>query len=486
LKKFAGALFVGALALVGCGDDGEKASESTAPVTTGGSTASTPSTSLATVKAALDTAFGANGVAASPLSASEHDRFMAVAVAPDGKIYAAGFVSIAGDQAMAVARIDGATGKLDTTFGTNGYALANAAVGGKTSEAARSVAIQSDGKIVIGGVTEHDPKATGDAAKDTDIAVARFDTTGKLDPAFGKAGIAVIDVGAGKATSATAFVGDNGWGLGSTSDDRVVVFGSTLAAGANRVDSDYVLVGLTKAGALDTAFGTGGTVKVDSKGNGIDNPRTLVVQSDGKIVATGYSQDGDGIVSPHLIRTSTTGVLDAAFGTGGVATAKVLPGVAESYTVRQQGDKYVLGGYGRGADTAEKVDLIVYRFTGAGQLDSTFGTAGVTRIDIAKDDDRARNLLVLPDDRILATGSGKKTAADVDAMMVLLSKDGAPVTDFGTGGNLISDLGGPADAWYGVALSSDKKSVIVVGYKGASATSGGNDDAVVARVKIAA
>src|SRR5688500_7667727 len=299
------------------------------------------------------------------MSATEHDRFMAVAVAPDGKVYAAGFVSIAGDQAMAVARVD-AAGKLDTTFGTNGYAVANASVGGKTAEVARSIAIQSDGKIVIGGVTEHDPKATGDPAKDTDIAVARFDTGGKLDAAFGKAGIAVIDVGTGKATSATAFVGDNGWGIGSTSDDRVIIFGSTLGTGANRVDADFVLVGLTKAGVLDNSFGTGGTLKVDSKGNGVDTPRHMIVQSDGKIVATGYSADGDGVVSPYLIRTSSTGVLDSSFGTGGVASAKVLPGVAESYRVRQQGDKYVLAGYGRGADSAEKVDLIVYRFTAAG------------------------------------------------------------------------------------------------------------------------
>ena len=483
MKKFAGALFVGALALVGCGDDGEKASDSTTPPTS--TTASGPTTTAAPVKAGLDTSFGANGIAASALSSTEHDRFMAVAVASDGKVYAAGFVSLAGDQALAVARLD-ATGALDKTFGTNGYAVANASVGGKTVEVARAVAIQSDGKIVIGGPIEHDPKATGDAAKDTDIAVARFDNTGKLDSTFGKGGIAVIDLGIGKATSATAYVGDNPWGLGSLSDDRVVVFGSKLAAGTDRVDSDFVLVGLTKAGVLDTSFGTGGTVTVDSKGNGVDNPRNLIVQSDGKIVATGYSADGDGIVSPHLIRTSATGVLDTTFGTNGVASAKVLPGVAESYSVRQQGDKYVLAGYGRGADSAEKVDLIVYRFTAAGQWDSTFGTAGVTRIDIAKDDDRARNVMVLPDDRVLVAGSGKLTAPNVDAMLVLLSKDGAPVTDFGTGGNLISDLGGPADAWYGVALSSDKKSAIVVGYKGTSATSGGNDDAVVARVKIAA
>jgi uncharacterized delta-60 repeat protein len=387
-----------------------------------------------------------------------------------------------GDQVLAVARID-ASGKLDPTFGTNGYAVANAAVGGKTAEIARAIAIQPDGKIVIAGPAEHDPKATGDAAKDTDVAVARFDTTGKLDTTFGKAGIAVIDFGTGKATSSTAYVGDTSWGLG-VSGERVVVFGSKLAAGTDRVDTDYVLAGLTKTGVLDSTFGTGGTVTVDTKGNGVDNPRNLLVQSDGKIVATGYSRDGDGIVSPVLIRASATGQLDATFGTGGVATAKVLPGVAESYSVDQQGDDYVLAGYGRGPDATEKVDLIVYRFTGTGQWDSTFGTNGVTRVDIAKEDDRARDVIVLPDGRILATGSGKKTAANVDAMMTLLSKDGAPVTDFGTGGNILSDLGGPADAWYGVALSSDKKSVVVAGYKGTDTTSGGNDDAAVARLLI--
>jgi uncharacterized delta-60 repeat protein len=481
LKKLAGALFVGALALAGCGDDdGEASSETTAPVTSTSTTGST--TTAGPVKAGLDAAYGKQGVSATPLSTTEHDRFMAVAVAPDGKIYGAGFVNQGGDQAMAVARID-ATGALDKTFGTNGFAVANAAVGGKTAELARSVAIQSDGKIVIGGPIEHDTKATGDAAKDTDAAVARFDNTGKLDTTFGKGGIAIIDFGTGKATSATAYVGDTSWGLG-VAGDRVVVFGSKLAAGADRVDTDFVLAALNKDGVLDTTFGTGGMVTVDSKGNGVDNPRNLIVQSDGKIVATGYSRDGDGVVSPVLIRTSATGQLDSAFGTNGLATAKVLPGVAESYSLSQQGDKYVLAGYGRGADANEKVDLIVYRFTGAGQWDSTFGTNGITRIDIAKEDDRARTMTVLPDQRILAVGSGKQTAANIDGMLVLLSKDGAPVTDFGTGGNLISDLGGPADAWYGVAVSSDKKSVIVAGYKGTDAASGGNDDAVVARVLI--
>ena len=57
---------------------------------------------------ALDTALGTNGVSTLPLSASTHDRFMAVTVGADGKVYAAGYTTLDGDQAFAVARIDSA------------------------------------------------------------------------------------------------------------------------------------------------------------------------------------------------------------------------------------------------------------------------------------------------------------------------------------------------------------------------------------------
>jgi uncharacterized delta-60 repeat protein len=450
-----------ALALVGCG----------ALPRLGGAAGPIP---------ALDPTFGAAGIAALPLNVTTHDRFMAVAVGPDGKVYAAGYVIEGGDQVMALARLD-ASGALDKTFGKDGLAAVNASPGGKTGELARSVVVQPSGKIVIAGPAEHDVAATGDAARDTDVVVVRFDSTGKLDPGFGANGVARIDLGPGRVTTGTTFVGDNAWGLGSLADNRVVVFGSKLADGAGRTDGDFVVIGLTEAGALDGGFGAGGKVVVDLDKSG-DNPRTLKVQADGKIVATGYSAGADGVVTPVLIRLSAAGALDTTFGKNGVATTKILPGVAESYAVDLQGDSYVSVGYGRGADTAEKVDLIVERYKPDGSLDRSFGKDGLTRVDIAKDDDRARNLAVLPDGRVLAVGSGKKTPLNVDAMLVLLERDGAPVAGFGEGGALISDLGGTADAWYGVALSPDKKHVYVVGYKGTDGS--GNDDAVVARLKL--
>jgi uncharacterized delta-60 repeat protein len=208
-----------------------------------------------------------------------------------------------------------------------------------------------------------------------------------------------------------------------------------------------------------------------------------MVLPDGKILTSGYSSI-NGVIQPVLIRASATGVLDTTFGKGGVATAKVLDGVTEAYGASLQDGNYVLAGYGRGADTAEKVDLVVYRFTGSGTFDTTFGTSGVTRIDIAKDDDRARNVTVLPDGRILAVGSGKRTGTDIDGMLVLLDKNGARVSTFGENAALIKDLGGPADAFYGVSLSPDKKYVYIAGYKGTDATSGGNDDSVVARIQL--
>ena len=200
-------------------------------------------------------------------------------------------------------------------------------------------------------------------------------------------------------------------------------------------------------------------------------------------MATGYSSV-DGVVQPVLIRTSATGQLDSSFGTNGVATAKVLGGVAESYAVGFQGDSYISAGYGRGADTAEKVDMIVDRWNAKGEWDKAFGSEGLGKLDLAKEDDRARNVTVLADGRILAIGSGKLTATNVDSMVVLWTKEGKIDPAFGTNGYILSDLGGPADAWYGVAISPDGKTALIAGYKGTSADSGGNDDAVIARITL--
>lgn len=423
-----------------------------------------------------------DGVQPIPLAADAHDRLLAVTSGPDGSLYAAGWTSPGGDNSMVLAKI-GADGKLDQAFGQAGLAVVNAAVGGKTVEVARAVAVQPDGKILIAGPVEKDPKATGAAAKDTNIAVVRFDATGKPDPAFGKGGTAVIDLGPGKAVG-ESYVADNSWGMAALTGGRVVVFGSVAAKDRN--DADYAIVGLTNAGVLDSGFGTKGITTVDVKG-ATDNARGVVAQPDGKLVFAGYSRDSEGVINPVIIRTTADGKLDSGFGKDGVATDSVVPGgVAEAYAIALQGDKFVLAGYGRGASAEEKVDMMSMRFNADGSWDKTYGTDGLTRIDVAGDADRGRNIVVLPDGRILVAGSGSPEAGKSDGMVVLLEKDGKPASTFGAGGRALSDLGGPGDAWFGVTLAPDGKSATVVGYKGAdpAATDGSKDDAAIVRIKL--
>lgn len=480
MKRTVGLMLVGAMALAGCGAGKDSSS---------GGADGTPAQPASIT--GLDSSFGAAGVAPVPLAPADGDRLLSVTVGRDGRIYGVGFVSAAGDQSMAVARVT-ADGKLDPSFSDDGVATVNVAVGGKAVETSRGIGVQSSGKVVVAGVFEHDPAAEGDRARDTDIAISRLDATGTLDPTFGTGGTTKVDLStglilppaAGSTSTTNSVVGDTMYGLTVLPDDRLVAVGATPSKGEGRTDLDWALMMFTADGDLDPSFASGGVLTIDVNG-GHESPRQAVVQPDGKIVMSGYTRTTatPPVVVPSLVRVLPNGTLDSSFGTGGIAQAELLPAVAEAYEVGMQGDAYVITGYGR-ATPEEKVDLIAARFTANGTWDQTFGTGGLVRIDIAKEDDRGRDLVTLPDGRILIAGSGKPDATNINAMLVLLKEDGALDTAFGQGGILQVDLGGPSDSFYGVALTADGKHAMVAGYKGADPTTG--DDAVLARVAVSA
>jgi uncharacterized delta-60 repeat protein len=440
----------------------------------------------------LDQRFGYAGIASTPLSSVTADRFLAVTVGEDGQTYAAGFVTlgtdqaIATDQVMAVARI-APDGSLDQSFDGDGIGIVNVAVDGKTAEIARGLVVQSTGKVVVGGQMEHDPTATGDAAMDTDIALSRFGPDGTLDPTFGEGGTARFDLSSGVVlpptppSTTSGFRGDTMWGVTTLADDRIVVVAAKRAPGADRTDNDFALMLLTEDGDLDTDFGTGGIVTIDIDG-GNESPRQAVVQPDGMIVMAGYSSKS-GVVIPQLVRVDDSGELDPGFGAGGIASAQLLPAVAEAYDVAMQGDNFIITGYGR-ASATEEVDLIAARFKANGAWDRSFGNDGLVRIDIAGEADRGRDLVVFSDGRVLIAGSGKPSAADINGMIVMLNRNGSLDRSFGRDGILMVDLGGPADSFFGSALTADGKKAMVAGYRGSDLASvAPGDDARVVRVR---
>ena len=118
-----------------------------------------------------------------------------VAIDKQARILAAGdaFVGFgAGGFDVAVTRyLPGGT--LDGTFGTDGVVFANLGPGDSDDDA-QGVAVQHDGKILVGGSAA--PTAF---TLDSDFAVARFLPSGALDPSFGDGGIAITPTAPGTA-----------------------------------------------------------------------------------------------------------------------------------------------------------------------------------------------------------------------------------------------------------------------------------------------
>jgi len=183
-------------------------------------------------------------------------------------------------------------------------------------------------------------------------------------------------------------------------------------------------------------------------------------------------------VGPNISESPKAGALDPAFGDSGIAVRPMLRNVAEAYSVVLAGNRLVSTGYGK--DTAEaKVDLIANGFTLDGALHRSFGTNGVTRVDVAGDDDRGRNLVAPPDGRSVLVGSGKPGGADIDAMVVRLTPAGESDPGYGQGGRKLFDVGGPNDALFGVAVSPDGSRVAAVGYLGRDTGGDEKDDGAV-------
>lgn len=134
----------------------------------------------------LDDTFGTDGIVITPVGPGE-DIPNAVVRQPDGKLLVVGHSNNGANNDIALVRYL-EDGTLDDTFGIGGIVTTPV---GSANEAASSVALQSDGKIVIAGNAN---------VGTTDPVVARYESDGTLDASFGSGGIVVVPVGSGTDT----------------------------------------------------------------------------------------------------------------------------------------------------------------------------------------------------------------------------------------------------------------------------------------------
>jgi len=130
----------------------------------------------------VDTGFGINGLVLADFG-NMSNYGNAVAIQPDGKIAVAGYSVdlINFDKEFTVARFN-ANGSVDSTFGSGGGVITEFDAVNNTPDEGRSIALQSDGKIVVAGTIGGFPK----------FAMARYLNDGSLDFTFGVNGLVTI------------------------------------------------------------------------------------------------------------------------------------------------------------------------------------------------------------------------------------------------------------------------------------------------------
>jgi len=386
----------------------------------------------------LDVSFGAGGVLSTDFGGN-YDWAYATAVQPDGKIVAAGVSNGAGTYDFALARYQ-ADGSLDPSFGQGGKVTTDFAT---SYDWAYALALQSDGKIVVGGVT--------DASGSRDFALARYRRDGSLDPAFGEGGRMIANL--------RPLEGDTVYGLALQPDGKILAGGTTSPDRVVlRPNADFILARFTPAGAPDAAFGVGGAVTTDFGGESWDDARALALQSDGSVLLGGSTNAGNspgvlfGADQLALARYTPQGMLDEAFGDGGTVTVDggTMVEAVRAFALNPDG-AIVAAGFVNGE---HRGDLLLARFTHSGGLDPTFGTGGMTITDFGSGSERLESVALQPDGWIVAAGQ-VATERNADFAVVRYDPEGRLDPSFGRDGLATFDFGGREDRTHGLDLQSD-------------------------------
>ena len=319
----------------------------------------------------LDPAFGVGGVVTTDLGG--FDQILAVDLQPDGKIVVAG----RSDQDMVLARFTSA-GALDPSFGAAGIMTTDFTdLGFGGDERWNAVVVQPDGNIVAGGKTV--PSAIGG-----DIALARFTSTGTLDPTFGAGGRVTTDVGSQH---------DAVNGLALQPDGKIVAAG----VADNGPPSNFVVVRYDTSGTPDPGFGIGGKVFTDF--GGPDGAADVALQPDGKIVAAG----GD---PTHIAiaRYNANGTPDALFGVNGtIETAFPAFGEVTAEGVVLQPDAKIVVGGTTLTEQTPKSELAMARYSGDALTCTIVGTRRNDLINGTRENDV---ICALDGNDVVAGGTG--------------------------------------------------------------------------------
>jgi len=320
-----------------------------------------------------------------------------------------------------------APGDLDTTFGTSGIVTTDFV--SSSDDRAYGSAIQSDGKIIVVG------------SSGVNSAIARYNSDGSSDNSFDTDGKLSFDFGST----------DEFQDVVVQSDGKIVVVGTSA--------NNFLVARYNTNGSLDTSFDTDGSDTEDIGTGTTDAAKSVVLQSDGKIVVAGNSGN-----SFAIVRYNTDGSLDTSFDTDGKVTTLFSGVTAAESVVLQSDGKIVVAG-------VAATNFAVARYNLNGSLDNTFDTDGkvLTDIGVALGDYGA-SVTLQSDGKIVVAGTSANNFA-----VARYNTNGSLDTSFNTNGTITTDFG-LTDEAYSVVVQNNGKILV-----GGVAYNGSNQDMAISR-----
>lgn len=187
-------------------------------------------------------------------------------------------------------------GTLDTTFGTNGYALYRFNSNGVNfNEIPYCLIVLSNGQIIVSGAVYSSPTYINNF--DFGIGSMKFNTNGTLDTSFGNYG-KVLN------TFSNVYTPKQ---ITYTSNNKIIINANGFNSGNIGATIKY-----NNNGSLDSSFGTNGVVDDLFLNN------AMIIQPDNKIIKTGQLNN-----EITTVRYNTDGTLDTSFGNQGYLTTVI-------------------------------------------------------------------------------------------------------------------------------------------------------------------
>ena len=400
----------------------------------------------------LDNSFSEDGKQTTDFNPSDgeksYDNAYALTIQEDGKILLAGSALYG----LAIARYN-TDGSLDNTFSNDGKQVTNTDritnIGGSFSEAL-SITLQNDAKIVVAGYTNET-----DSYQNNDFVLARYTTDGSLDNTFSNDGIETIDFGKN----------DHAFSAAVQNDGKVLVTGRISTFDSQRVG----FARYNANGSLDTEFNNGKSI-VSIFPHGNTHFTKTAIQSDGKIVAAGYTWNGSSFVS-ILTRYNTNGSVDTAFNKNGILITGGgdrfgFPASILSIVIQSDGKiVVVIPEY-----QEDQYSTALVRYNADGSLDHTFNGNGKVTSSL-----RVRSIAIQNDGKIVAAGSKSVEVEESDGLSYVYfavaryNTDGSLDKTFSDDGIQTTDLGKEnndyvnSDGASSVLIQKDGK-IVGVGY----------------------